>query len=260
MDIFHINLVQFWLFLAIFIRILTVISVAPIFGSLLIPPQVKIAFSLLLSVSVFMSMSGKIAPPVLNNVVDVILFAVKQLIIAAFIAFFIHIIWSAVQMAGELLGYLMGLSLANVISQNSIQISLLAEFEGIFAILVFLAIDGHYWFIEGIYQSFSVIGWGAISMNQQFLNELIYFVSQLFIIAAKIGMPGIVSMLLVSTSFAILSRTMPQINILFVGFPIKIAVGFMVLGVSFSFIGYALSDYYAKFHQNLIHLMRLFNG
>ncbi len=255
---FNINLTQFWLFLAIFIRVITIISVAPIFGSLLIPAQIKIAISLILSVSIFIFMDGKIAPPVLNNMVEILLFTVKQLIIAAFIALFIHIIWAAAQMAGELLGYLMGLSLANVISQNSIQVSLLSELEGIFAILIFLAIDGHYWFIEAIYQSFSVIGWGSINLNQQFLKEFIDLGAQFFIMAAKIGMPGIVSMLLVSVSFAILSRTIPQMNILIVGFPIKIAVGLMVLGVSFSFIGYALSGYYEDFHQNLIPIMRLF--
>ncbi len=260
MDIFHIDLTQFYLFLAILIRVATVISVAPIFGSLVIPGKIKAAFSLIFSVAIFISMDGKIAPPVLSNIVDIIIFAAKQLIIAAFLAFFIHIIWAAVQMAGELLGNLMGLSLANVITQNNVQISLISQLEGIFAIFIFLIINGHYWFIEAIYQSFTVIGWGSININHQFMKEFINFGAQFFIIAAKIGMPGIISMLLVSASFAILSRTMPQMNILIVGFPIKIAVGLMVVGATFSFIGFALSGYYESFHQHLIPIMRLFSN
>ncbi len=260
MDIFHVNLTQFYLFLAILIRVATIISVAPIFGSLIIPARIKIAFSLIFSVVLFISLDGKIAPPVLSNIADIIVFTAKQLIIAAFLAFFIHIIWAAVQMAGELLGNLMGLSLANVITQNNIQVSILSQLEGIFAIFIFLIINGHYWFIEAIYKSFTLIGWGNINFSHQFVKEFINFGSQLFVIAAKIGMPGIISMLLVSTSFAILSRTMPQMNILIVGFPIKIAVGLMVLGATFSFIGFALNGYYEGFHQHMIPILRLFGN
>ena len=57
------------------------------------------------------------------------------------------------------------------------------------------------------------------------MDQLVSLAGNIFVIAVKVGAPLIVVLFLMSVSFGLAARTVPQMNIFFVAMPLKILVG-----------------------------------
>jgi len=236
--------VNFIIFLMILLRVSSIVVFAPVFSSASIPPQLKIAISLIFSLVIFSSVKSYIHINTLNPLF-VVEITLRELTLAVLLSLTVHFIWSGVELGAQLVGFNMGFAIANVLSpQENVQISVLSEFESIFAILIFLAIDGHYAFIKAMILSFKVIPVGGFTINSSIFEIFNRLVSMLFTVAFSVLAPAIMALFITQVVFGLIARTMPQINIMIVAFPLSIAIGFMVLGASFIFMADALTKYY----------------
>ncbi len=235
---------NFIIFLIILIRVSSIIIFAPVFSSSSIPPQLKIAFCLIFTIVLFSTVKPYIHITSLNALV-IFSIIVRELALAILLALTVHFIWSGVELGAQLVGFNMGFAIANVLSpEQNIQISVLSEFESIFAILVFLAINGHYAFIKALAFSFKVIPVGGFITNQGIFEIFNRLVSMLFTVSFSVLAPAILALFITQVVFGLIARTMPQINIMIVAFPLSIAIGFITLGASFMFMSDALIKYY----------------
>ena len=67
--------------------------------------------------------------------------------IGVIIGFTARLLFAAVQLAGQLVGFQMGFGIVNVIDpQTSAQVSIIAQFENIITLLTFLALNAHHLF------------------------------------------------------------------------------------------------------------------
>ena len=228
----------------ILLRVSAIIVFAPIFSSTSIPAQVKIAFSLIFAMVLY---------PVVKQYIHITDFSImniavivtREVILSAALAFCVHFLWAGVELGAQLVGFMMGFSIANVLSpEENLQISILAEFESIVAILIFLIIDGHYIFIRAMADSFKMVPVGGFILNQSVFDVLNKLALMMFGVAFKILAPAVIALLITNVVFGIIARTMPQINIMIVAFPLSIGIGLFVLGASFSFSAYVLVKYY----------------
>ena len=105
------------------------------------------------------------------------------------------------------------------------------QFKNLIGILVFMAINGHHLLIQGIYRSYEVAP--IMSADKAFLGGLLQYMlhafSGMFVVAMKIALPVVAIVFLVEVSLGILARVAPQMNIMMLGFPFKIAISFVVL-------------------------------
>jgi flagellar biosynthesis protein FliR len=164
--------------------------------------------------------------------------AMQSIIIGALLAFVVGIPFAAVRFAGQIIGVQIGFSMANTIDpQSGGQASLLSNFYYLLAVMFFFASDAHHILITAMIESVRVVPpfseVFSIGGSWYILSEFGSF----FAIGLKIASPVIIVLLLVSVSMGFIVKTVPQINILVVGFPIKIAVGLAVLGLSMFFFG-----------------------
>ncbi len=248
---FNGSLAIFFTFLIILIRVSSVLIFAPIFSSSAIPPQVKIAICFVFSIVLY-----PIVKPYIHiadfTALNIGLIVIRELILAIGMAFCVQLVWAGIELGAQLVGFMMGFTIANVLSpQENIQISILSEFFSIFALLIFLAIDGHYIFIRALVDSFKMIPVGGFVFNQGIFEIFNRSMIMMFGVAFKVLAPAIIALLITNVVFGIIARVMPQINVIIVAFPLSIGIGLFVMGATLTYSAYTINSYY----QNALSLV-----
>lgn len=97
------------------------------------------------------------------------------------------------------------------------------------ALLFFLAFDGHHLMLLFLSHSLGYINLGGFYPHENLMHYLNMGMLNIFIIGFTMSFPILGISLLADTIFGLLMKTMPQFNLLVIGYPIKIALGFVVL-------------------------------
>jgi flagellar biosynthetic protein FliR len=170
-----------------------------------------------------------------------------------------RLLFAAVQVAGQLVGFQMGFGIVNVIDpQTSAQVSIIAQFKNLIALLVFLSTNVHHWFLMAIAKSFEVIPPLGVSLSEPLFRVVLQSGGEMFVIAAKLGAPVIAVLFLTSVALGLVARTVPQINVFIVGFPLKIAVGLLAIGASLPFLSRLLERSFHRLGENIMVLLEVF--
>lgn len=214
-----------------FVRIIAFIATEPVLGNRAIPLQVKVALALLVTI---------VIAPVLPPPPDVppasaagLLILAQQVLIGAAMGFASRIVIAAAEMAGQLAGLQMGLGYALFFDpESSGQAPLVAEFYGLIAILVLLATNGHYVLLTALAESFRVLPAALEPLSGRGFLTLVSWGSKIFEIGMMMSLPVIGALLVANIGIGILVRAAPQLNIFAIGFPITLAVGFLMMYVS----------------------------
>lgn len=218
--------------LLIFVRVSAFFVSVPLFSYRTIPPQLKIALAFILSWMMYYTFSIEAFP--IDG--DYILLVLKEAIIGLTLGITAFIILSAVQIAGGFIDFQMGFALANIVDpQTGAQSPLMGQFFNFLTLLVLLAINGHHLILDGIFYSYQFLPIDQLFPNLGSENTVEFFIklfAAVFAIAFQMSAPIIATLFLVTLALGITGKTVPQLNIFVVGFPIKIAVGFIVLIVT----------------------------
>lgn len=221
--------------LPVYLLMLTRISAffvtAPLFSYRAIPMVQRIIFAVLLAW--MMSYSIEVTEIAIDG--EYIFLLLKEVTIGLFIGILAFIIMSAIQVAGGFIDFQMGFAVANIIDpQTGAQSPLLGQFFNSIAMLLLLVLNGHHLLLDGIFYSYQFLpidgSWPAFGSGQ--VGEFIVttFVAS-FAIAFQMSIPIVATLFLVDIALGITARTVPQLNIFVVGFPIKITVSFLVLSI-----------------------------
>ncbi|MEC9381189.1 MAG: flagellar biosynthetic protein FliR, partial [Candidatus Latescibacterota bacterium] len=140
--------------------------------------------------------------------------------------FVVLLLFVAIQFAGQLAGLQMGFGIVNVIDpQSSNQLSIMGQFLNILAILLLLSLNGHHTILTGLVTSFETIPLGGVVLKAGLMQKMIAITAEVFIIGVKIAAPIMTALFLVTAAMGVLARTVPQMNVFMVGFPVQISVG-----------------------------------
>ena len=249
---------QFQLFLLILARIGGVIIFAPVLGNKNIPIKAKIGLSLLFSFLLFPVVSSSVNKVIPGDIFIYGLIISKELSIGMILGLAAKMIFGGVQLSGQYIGMQMGFAIVNVMDpQGSEQVSIIAVFENLLAILIFLAINGHHWFLEAIIKSFQFASPVSFRFSGAIFDIIIKLSAEMFLIAIQLGAPAIVVAFLMNVAMGIIARTVPQINVFFVGFPLQIAIGLIAFALSLYFFLYILKGSFIRLHGDIFTLIRL---
>ena len=215
--------------LLIFVRVSAFFVTIPLFSYKTIPSQLKIVLAFVLSWMMYYTFS--IEAFTING--DYLLLVLKEAIVGLVLGLVVYIVFSAVQIAGGFIDFQMGFAMANIVDpQTGAQSPLMGQFFNFLLLLVFLSINGHHLVLDGIFYSYQFM-----PMDQFFPKfgdaESIEYIMKLFVavfaVAFQMSAPIVATLFLVTLALGITGKTVPQLNIFVVGFPIKIAVGFILL-------------------------------
>ncbi|MBN1380263.1 MAG: flagellar biosynthetic protein FliR [Deltaproteobacteria bacterium] len=225
---------QILMLMLVFLRVSAVLFVIPAFGERTVPARVKGGLAIIITLTVFPFVRADM-PSLLQEAQTFAIFTamIGEIMIGITIGFAVRMIFAGVQFAGEMIGIKMGFYMANIIDPvSSTQVSIIAEFQYLIALLVYLAVDGHHIFLAAITDSYQIVTPLGYHFSGPLMKALIQFSGNLFITAVKIGAPVIAVLFFTNTALGIIARTVPQINIFIVGFPLQIAVGLIFFGLT----------------------------
>ncbi len=258
-DIFNLPLIWVLNFFLILARVGSILFFGPVFNSSLIPSQLKVGLALTLAVLIYPFVSKITFPIDKLDIINYTLLLALELGIGITIGFLSTFIFAAIQTAGQLIGFSMGLAIANVLDPiTNEQVSEISHLQNIFALMIFLLLNGHHIFIESCMHSFTFIPLGGFFIKMSFLKLLLKFGSEIFIIALQISAPMVVSLYIVDLSFGIISRIAPQANIMIVGLPIKLFVGFFFLMMSMPLFVFMFSKLFKVNMEQIFMLIKSF--
>lgn len=218
-------------FILTLMRVATVLFMLPVFSSDRIPMQVKAAATLVIALGVWphLELPGTAMP---SHPFNVLLLLLGEFVLGLVLGMAVNFLFMGIQGGGELLGFQMGFTMINFADPlTGNQTGLPAFFLWMTAILTFLALDGHLHMIRSFAMSFKLIPPGGLLLGDALLRQVFVLATQLFVLALKIAAPVMVALFLVELMLALVSRTSPQVNIMEIGFPIKIGTGFFFLGL-----------------------------
>ncbi|MBW3113856.1 MULTISPECIES: flagellar biosynthetic protein FliR [Bacillaceae] len=227
-------------YLLVFVRVSAFFVTMPLFSYRNIPAQHRIAFSVVLSWVMYYTIDSKAFE--ING--QYFLLIMKEAMVGLLIGFVAYMIVSAIQIAGGFIDFQMGFAIANVIDpQTGAQSPLTGQYLYTFALLLLLALNGHHLLLDGIFYSYQLIPidrpWIPFG-NENLADYVISAFNSMFVIAFQMSVPVVATLFLVDVALGIVARTVPQLNVFVVGFPIKIAVAFIVLfivmGVTFAVV------------------------
>jgi len=159
--------------------------------------------------------------------------AVNSLVVGALLTFAVNLVFAAVRFAGSVAGMQIGFAIVNAYDpQTNSQISIIAHFYYLLSALLFFAFDVHHHLIQALVLSFQAV---PPFHAPDFVNAtglILRAYSDVFMLGLRVAAPVAVVLLLVSAAMGVVVKTAPQIHVLVVGFPVKIAVGIFVLGTS----------------------------
>ena len=212
-----------------FLRVLAVFTVAPVFSMRAIPMRVKVGLAFLVALCAQAVLTDQ--PVISVNGREALGAVAQQVVVGLAIGFAVRLVFSAVELAGEIIGLQMGLNFASFFDPASnAQVSAVARFYGHMATLLFVVINGHLMVLMAVVKSFErfpVQGHWMAAVGQMRLHEL---GAALFASALWIALPMVVMLLFVNLTLGIISRVAPQMNIYAVGFPVTLTVG--LLGIA----------------------------
>lgn len=217
-------------------RILALISSAPVLGNKQVPGHVKIGLSVLITIIVAPTLD--IPHGIEPGSAMGFLILLQQMLVGLAMGFAMRIVFSAVEMSGELAGLQMGLGFASFYDpQNASFSPVLAQFLGIIATLAFLSLNGHLYMLDALAASFHDFPIGTAAPSALGLHTLAIWTGSIFIYGVQMSMPLLGALLITNLALGILTRSAPQLNLFAVGFPITLAIGFIAVALSIPALG-----------------------
>jgi flagellar biosynthetic protein FliR len=247
---------QFLLLLAGAPRLIGLVALAPGFAGDSVPPLVRVvlAFGLALAMGALMACPD---PAILKlSAGGYLLLLCSELALGAVVGFCLSCLLEAARFAGELvdlqIGFRAGELYDPLAGGNS---SILGRVWYMAALLFFFQVDGHHWLIGGLARSYAVCPVGELVFQRQLGLLAGEMLLSSFALALKLAAPVVASLILADVTLGLVSRGMPQMNILLVGMPAKIIVGLVALAACSPAMSSGLSDLAAVFRQTMMRLL-----
>lgn len=222
--------------------------------------QMKAALSLTISLLVFPIISP-LVPNFPQTVIGIGLLVGQEALLGFILGFMGRLIFTAVEFGGTIIGYQMGFAAANVFDpQNQRQISLMSQFQSVFAILLFLAFDAHHLFLRAIVHSYRLLPPGNLSISGGGVPFLMDLTGNMFILAVRFSAPVLALLLLSGLVLGIMARVFPQLNVFMLSFPINIGMALLVIGLTFQMVSTLLGREFNLLGERFMHMFQLLGG
>ena len=250
---------QLLAFILVLVRVSGIIATAPVFGSSNIPPQIKVVLSLMLALILYPFIPLITVYP--DRPDHYIILIASEMLIGLVLGIIARFLFGAVEFAGTVIGFQMGLGMAMVFDpQSQEQISLVGRFENATATLIFLAMDGHLIVLQALVRSYSVLPPGGASISRPLVENLTELSASVFVIGLQIGAPLIVALFLANAVVGLLARSVPQIQVFVVGFPLTLILGFLFLFFGMPFFAQAVHQMFEKLDTQYFEAIKLLGG
>lgn len=221
-----IDIAYFTALILIFVRMLTFFIVVPIFFPKGLPNTAKVAFSLVIAYVLMPGIDYK-ALNITGNL-SLIAAVASEIVTGLTMGYITNLCFYSIKMAGQIIDLQIGFSMVNTFDPNSnSNVTLVEQIMYWSSVILFFSINGHHMLIKALIESFNSISLGKLILSENSFNLIFTAFIQFFILGIKIAIPIVLIILIVDITLGLIGRTVPQLNVMILGLPIKILMGLL---------------------------------
>ena len=222
-------------FMLVLARVSPLFVLAPLFSSKLVPGRVRgivaVALAVGLTPVVIRGQHVPTGPWELGGMVG------KELLVGLAFAYSVGALFAAISVAGNLLDVSIGFSFGSLVDPvNGTQSTIISQAYSMMGLLIFIAINGDAWVIKGLARTYDLVPLTKSPALGSLTEGAQTAFSSIFLSAIQVAGPVLLATLLTDIAVGLISKVVPQLNVMAVGFPAKIAVGLLLIGVSLPFV------------------------
>ncbi|MDW8799649.1 fused FliR family export protein/FlhB family type III secretion system protein [Clostridium sp. A1-XYC3] len=207
------------------IRIFAFFVVVPIFFPNGTPNAVKVGLTLVMAYMLIPGIDYSTVNTINNNL-PFFINVMNEVVAGLTLGFIVNLCFTAVKIAGNLIDLQVGFAMMTMFDPTSnSNATLMEHLLYWFSIIVFFIVDGHHMLIKALMESFNVIKLGNFFLSQGSIDLILRAFVEYFGIALKIAIPIVLIIFITDLTMGLIARTVPQLNIMILGLPVKLLVG-----------------------------------
>jgi flagellar biosynthetic protein FliR len=203
----------------------------PMMASTQVPRLVKVFLAATLSLMVFPVVAPRL--PQSLSLTEAAAGMVGEFVIGEVLGLAAGMVFFAAQIAGKIVSHQSGFALGEVFNPLfDEEFTVLDQVWFFAAFMFFLALRGHVAVVTLVLQSFERVPPMALGADAELGEFAVNMARAMFDVALRLSGPAVLALLLASLVMGFLTKTMPQLNVLSVGFTLKIIIALGVMGVT----------------------------
>ena len=243
--------------LLLFARVGGIFTTAPVLSSRRVPIPIKAGLAFL-TAALLVPVTPRLAGQVPVALLPFTAVVIKELAIGMTIGFIAHMLISAFQMAGELADLQAGFGFASLFDPTfGGRSSILSHFQGLLAWVIFLGINGHHVLIAAVADSVNALPLGISGVGPLAARDVVELSAHLFPIVLRVAAPITGAVLLADIALGMIGRTIPQMNILVLGFPVKMALALVTMILAFPLFPMVGRQVMSTIFDSIDHIVRV---
>ena len=240
-----VNTAYFLALILVFIRLTSFFLVAKSLFPKGTPPILKGAIGMILSFSIISGINYQVVLEINNNYM-LVYSVISEIMSGVILGFIANMIFDFIRMAGGDMDIQIGLSMMNMLDPSSETTSTpFSNLSYFISMVIFFIIDGHHLLIKCLIQSFKVVNIGQNIVFQDTFSVVLDAFREYFVIGVKIAIPLVLIIIITDLCMALVSRTVPAINVMILGMPVKMVVGLLtfiaLLPIMIKIVSYAFN-------------------
>jgi len=219
-------------FMLVLCRIGGLMLTAPVFSSAALPKRVRVFLAVAVSMAVFPMTVPYL--PTQVSLAGACAGLLGELAIGVLLGLSLQLVFMGVELAAETVGQMSGMRLGEVF--NPMLESSAGPLGGLYtlvAMMAFIAVRGDHSLVRALLDSFRTLPPLGFTPTEGLLALVVNMLDLSFMLAIRIGGPMVLALMLSFVTLGFLSRTLPQLHLLSVGFPMKAAIGLGVAALTF---------------------------
>ena len=238
----QLDLEKFLLFTLVLSRVSGLTMTAPIYGTKDIPMQVRALLAVALALLITPT-QWDVVVEYPGSLINYLVFIGAELLVGLCLGLGIVILFSGIQLAGQMIGRIGGLMLADVFDPSTeASVPIFSRLLLLVALAVFVCIGGHRIVMAGLLDTFQTIPPGSGALPSSIAETFVVLLTQSFSLGIRAAVPVVTALLLSTLVMGLISRTLPQLNILMVGFGLNAMLTFATFSLTLGAAAWVFQD------------------
>jgi flagellar biosynthetic protein FliR len=242
-------------FLLILTRTLAILVNVPVLAGRNVPHQVQIGFGCLLALAIYTAHSFPAQVGATWSTYGWSI--VQEMMVGVLAGMAIRLAFATLEAAARFMNDTIGFGAATLLNPAIDHPGTAFEqFYITIGLLVFLITNGHHQLLRGLSQTFDLVPLQSFVFTAAQADRMLLMSTEMFSAILQIALPVMGTMLMIDLALGLMARAAPQMNVFFVGIPVKIAVGLVILGSTFSLTLPMFSGLFDTMVNNMVKVIR----
>jgi len=233
---------KFLLFTMILTRVGGLVVTAPVFGSAEVPRNIRALLAVALALLITpLHFSTPMADP--GTTLNYLVLIGAEAMVGLIVGLGVQILFSGAQVAGQIISQMSGMQIAEVVNPTfDSGVPIFSQLLFYLTLAVFVILGGHRMVIEGLLDTFVLMPPGTATFSSSVTETLVDLLTQSFVLGIRAAAPTMVALLLTTLVLGLVSRTLPQLNVMSMGFGLSSLVTLGALCVSLGAVAWIFQE------------------